>query len=241
MNIYFLFKIAFFLIIIYNIVIMIEDFPLNIKIFNFFNSLTMKSNFWDAIFIFMAEYLILIIGIIFFTFFISKIWADRNVTLKELVIFFSGSIISYLIAVYVKYQVLAPRPFVLLNLDIKENSEPGEKAVLLLHDHINLSFPSGHTTLAFALAISIFFYSRKLGIISLVFALCVAMGRILVGVHFPIDVFAGMIIGLFFPTFIYFILKIANIKDVNNYYGSEEWKRKRNERKERERIFSSVD
>ncbi len=68
--------------------------------------------------------------------------------------------------------------------------------VNLLVDHLaSASFPSRHTDLAFAIAASIFLNEKKLGVIALIIAFLVGFSRIFVGVHYPFDVFAGIVIG----------------------------------------------
>jgi undecaprenyl-diphosphatase len=58
------------------------------------------------------------------------------------------------------------------------------------------SFPSGHTAAAFALAIAMFGASPILVPGLLLLAICVAYGRMYLGVHYPLDVAAGAAIGL---------------------------------------------
>ncbi len=213
-----------------NIIENLEYSQYNIDLFKYINNFSLKNDFFDYFSIFAAKYLLLIIGLIFFIFFTKRIWSDNHVTLKELVIYFSGAILSYAVTYYLKNNFDIIRPF--LYLDIK---------TLLTHKNTLMSFPSGHTTFAFALAMSTYLYSRKLGKILLFFAVFVGLSRIVVGVHYPLDILTGALIGIFFPATIFFLLKIFNIKDVNNYYGSEEWKRKRKERKESEKIFTKVE
>jgi undecaprenyl-diphosphatase len=58
------------------------------------------------------------------------------------------------------------------------------------------SFPSGHTAAAFALAIAMFGAVPTLVPGLLLLAICVAYGRMYLGVHYPLDVAAGAAIGL---------------------------------------------
>jgi undecaprenyl-diphosphatase len=59
------------------------------------------------------------------------------------------------------------------------------------------SFPSGHTTEAFAMAaaLSLLFSKKKIVIPVYLWAFLVAYSRMALGVHYPSDVMAGMVIG----------------------------------------------
>jgi len=57
------------------------------------------------------------------------------------------------------------------------------------------SFPSGHTITAFAVAVSLSWFYPGLAVGLLFCALCVAVSRILLGMHFLSDVVAGSMIG----------------------------------------------
>ena len=60
----------------------------------------------------------------------------------------------------------------------------------------NTSFPSGHTSLAFAVAVVVFLKNKKWGKAALIIATLVSVGRILMGVHWPMDILGGLSVGI---------------------------------------------
>jgi undecaprenyl-diphosphatase len=67
--------------------------------------------------------------------------------------------------------------------------------VLLVHHAADNSFPSDHSTVAFAAAFAVLVFYRRLGAVLLLGAVGVALARVLVGVHYPVDVAASAVIG----------------------------------------------
>ncbi len=61
----------------------------------------------------------------------------------------------------------------------------------------SFSFPSGHTGSSFAAAGAIYAYNKRLGVPAFIIALIVGLSRIYLFVHFPTDVLAGIMVGLF--------------------------------------------
>ncbi|MGN6664346.1 MAG: phosphatase PAP2 family protein [Solirubrobacterales bacterium] len=57
------------------------------------------------------------------------------------------------------------------------------------------SFPSDHATAAFAIATAIFLRHRRWGVVALIAAAVLSIGRVAIGVHFPSDVLAGAALG----------------------------------------------
>ena len=65
------------------------------------------------------------------------------------------------------------------------------------HVESDKSFPSGHTVSAMATAFTVFSQHKKLGIVTIVMALLMGLSRLYVGVHFPTDVYGGIIVAFF--------------------------------------------
>lgn len=68
------------------------------------------------------------------------------------------------------------------------------------------SFPSRHTASAVIIALAFCDLYLILGIIILIMAFCIALSRILAGMHYPSDVLAGVAISLLFGIFGFWVL-----------------------------------
>lgn len=97
-----------------------------------------------------------------------------------------GYIVSAIITQSVKRAVNRKRPFETYSFIIKRDDESG-----------GLSFPSGHTSAAFATATSVALRYRKWYFVTpaYIFAGSVAWARMYQGVHYPSDVLAGAFVG----------------------------------------------
>jgi len=58
------------------------------------------------------------------------------------------------------------------------------------------SFPSDHASAAFAIAFAVFLFDRVIGSVFLAAAAVIGVGRVFIGAHYPLDVFAGCLVGL---------------------------------------------
>jgi undecaprenyl-diphosphatase len=93
-----------------------------------------------------------------------------------------GAAIGYgVIAKLVKYLIDKPRPFEVLQVH-KLIAEPASAA-----------FPSGHATIYFAIAFA--FWRTKYFWPLIVLAVLGSLGRVFVGVHYPLDILGGAVLG----------------------------------------------
>ncbi len=75
------------------------------------------------------------------------------------------------------------------------------------------SFPSGHTTTSFAAATVIMLcLPRKYGIIGYFLAGCIGFSRMYLGVHYPSDVLAGIMLGILIGAGIFWVMKPSKFK-----------------------------
>ena len=148
-------------------------------IFQLINGLSGKNIYHDAFSVFLAEHLIYIMAFVTLCLVIHwrKYWARAIL----------GTGIAYGVNLIIGHIYFRPRPFVFHNVVQLISKSSAEK-----------SFPSGHATAAFALAFSVYFINKKWGVVLLIMALLVSFGRILVGVHYPLDVLGGAFLGLVF-------------------------------------------
>jgi undecaprenyl-diphosphatase len=71
-----------------------------------------------------------------------------------------------------------------------------KQTLLLVHHGADNSFPSDHATVAFAVAFAVLMFHRRLGIVLVAVAVGIGVDRILVGVHYPVDVATSVLVGL---------------------------------------------
>ncbi len=135
--------------------------------------------------VFAARWLISIFVFIGVSFLIAHDRRLRHAASEMVWSFLTALLVTNLIAVFAQRE----RPFI---QSFRESFE----VVTLIPPPITTSFPSGHTSTAFALASVVFFVNRKLGILAYFVALIIGFARIAVGVHFLTDVVAGIVVGL---------------------------------------------
>ncbi len=98
---------------------------------------------------------------------------------------------------------------------IQRNPEMAEKWLTgyefpnLVDRLTSYSFPSGHTSSAFAAAMAVLWYDRKIGIPTMIFAALMGFSRIYVEVHYCTDVLAGAVVGIIYALIGVLIVKLV--------------------------------
>lgn len=174
------------------------NFAFNIKLFDIFFGLAHQNVFLDFLGIFLADYMQYVLAAILLFYFFSKKHKKQHRTMVAV------STMSAVAALYIVKPLIvlfyaAPRPFVALT-EIKPLIK-----VMTIENY--QSFPSGHTLFFFALATTIFLFNKKLGVWFLIAATLIAVARVYVGVHWPVDILAGVILGVLTGIFTHYLYR----------------------------------
>lgn len=166
---------------------------MNLSLFYFLNNIGVAYPALDSLFVFLANnfgYLL-----IFVLLFYILEHDDKKRALRELAIMLAVAVFAWLVAHVIKYFYYMPRPFVAL-----------QNMHQLLPYEADSSFPSGHATFYSALALAMYSYHKRIAIVLALGALIIGIARIIVGVHFPVDILAGFILGPLVAYAVYFFL-----------------------------------
>ena len=130
---------------------------------------------------YLSDYGVIIMGVYVV---LMLLWEKRRVFPIASACVVSG-LLGDFIKDYLKHYVRRPRPF----LEIP-SLEP------LIKPPKGFSFPSGHTTLAFAVAFILYrILPKRYSIPALCMAVLVAFSRLYMGVHYPTDILGGICVG----------------------------------------------
>jgi undecaprenyl-diphosphatase len=164
---------------------------MNNAIFFFFYNLAHRSTFFDKVVVFFAIYFPYIVVVLAALFLSRRFSRDPDLKVsglfkkwKGILLVSFSAILAGAISEILKILIHLPRP-----LGVFSQVRP-------LFAETGYAFPSFHATLFMALAVSLFFYHKKAGYLFMFFALLIGLARIIAGVHFPIDILGGFVLGV---------------------------------------------
>jgi len=175
---------------------------MNNNLFFFLYNLAHKSFFFDKLVIFTADifpYIVIIVAGVFLLMHHEVFKAENPFQIflqkkKEILLAFLTGVFAWVLAYVFKFLFSLSRPF-----DVFQTVHP-------LFPETGYAFPSGHATFFMALAISILFFHKKAGYLFVLFAFLIGIARIIAGVHFPVDILGGFVLGFLVALCIKFFL-----------------------------------
>lgn len=172
---------------------------MNEQLFYFLNSFAGKYPWLDTAIVFSAETLgiIVLIGVVVFL--LSH--EHRKLGMHNIIVILLAAGAAWGATQVIKYAYPSPRPFVALS-DVTQ---------LIQHGNMD-SFPSGHAAFFAALATVMFFYHKKLSAFLALLAVVIGMARVAAGVHWPVDILAGFIVGVGVAAFVYYAYRDIVLK-----------------------------
>lgn len=96
----------------------------------------------------------------------------------------AGALVAWALAQMIKSLFPSLRPFEINGLTPLTFTIP-----------LGSAFPSGHAATAFGMAFAVYLHNKKIGLLFLIGAAAVGLGRVLGNVHYPLDVLGGVAIG----------------------------------------------
>lgn len=156
----------------------------DITLFRFINNLAGHSKVLDFFGIFFAQSLAFVLVLVaLILIFLNKNWKTsfRNFLFTALVLLVSNGFVANII----EFFYVRARPSLVL-----------ENVVVLIQKNLqDPSFPSDHAIFFFALAAVFYFIDRKWFKYFFIGAALMGIARVFVGVHYPLDILMGAIIG----------------------------------------------
>ena len=132
---------------------------------------------------------------------------------------FASAALAYAVAFTIHHAWDRPRPY-----ETHHISHPWSSTT-------DASFPSDHSSVSYAIAVAVLAFDPVAGVIFLLVATTIAVGRLFIGAHYPSDVLVGLVVGLlaagvvvrFLPRFVSWVVShVERVSDplVRPLWGS---------------------
>jgi len=117
--------------------------------------------------------------------FLLVVWAmfiSKNKMFNTSLLFLVG-LFSWILSEVLKNILQASRPFLV-------------EKIVPLYKETGFSFPSDHMSLFTGIAVAMFIIDKRAGYVFSLIAILIGVSRIVIGVHYPVDIMGGVVVGL---------------------------------------------
>jgi len=166
---------------------------MDLFLFKIINNLAGKWVFLDFLGVFFAKYSEYVLWLILVCLVLIKFKKYWKMIVEAMV---SGILARFVITNIIRWIWSRPRPFNIL-----------ENINLLLPQKTEPSFPSGHASFYFAISTVVYLYNKKLGYLFFAVTFLMGLARVFVGYHWPFDILAGAVIGIFSGLVVFYLPK----------------------------------
>jgi undecaprenyl-diphosphatase len=156
-----------------------RSYFMNENLFRLINDLGKQYTFFNPIFVFIAEYMVIFLALAVITFWFTRVNQKRIMIICGSITFVIAEIIGKVAG------------------KIHSNNQPFAELSnvnQLIEKAVDNSFPSDHTILFFSFCMTFWLFRGGKGFFWILLALLVGISRIWVGIHYPADIMVGVII-----------------------------------------------
>lgn len=169
-------------------------FPLNNALVEALNAFALSSPVLADVTRWIADRLDMWVIVLLLAWFMRRAWITHQSSHKlicfscfhEFIFTVVTGFVAWAAAIAFKSLFTLARPFLVTELDITP---------LFTYGAFD-TFPSGHAALFMALGLIAWFHDRVVGVVVLFSALLIGIARVMSGVHFPLDILGGYLLGI---------------------------------------------
>lgn len=165
---------------------------MDLFIFHLINQYAFRYFWLDVFGIFLACYFEYIVLCCLLLFLFERTLKRWKVVVSSLL---SAVFARFVIVSLIRWFLPRARPFIenSVNLLLEHSGEP--------------SFPSGHAAFYFAISTVVYYHNKIAGVFFFLATIYICVARIFVGIHWPSDILAGALVGIFSGWLLYRIFK----------------------------------
>ncbi len=163
----------------------------NITLFRAVNDIGKEYPDINPLFIFFAEYTVYCLMLVLLFYWLTRSTKNKLMVVSAVFAFFIAEVTGKLLGLIYSHR----QPFAVWS-DVNK----------LIEKEVGNSFPSDHTIVFFSVCITIALFRKRFWYLWVALALLLSISRIYVGVHYPVDILVGALLGIVAAILVYKII-----------------------------------